>query len=337
MSVALKRKRSLLHLAVALSVAAGGSLLGASPALAAPDLIVNGSFERPNVPRGGFGIFSSIPGWTADPGTFIEIQDNVAGAPAPGAGDQFAELDSGASTSIYQDVPTTAGRQYTLTFIWSPRPRTAAADNNFEVSAGGTPIGVVGPAAGVAVTAWTPVSLTFTATSSTTRIRFTDLGPSNGLGAYLDLVTLRVIDCPTVVPPGYNVIRGTASADFIVGTAGNDFIIGGAGNDDIAGLGGDDIIVGNEGDDRISGGAGNDALYGCEGSDQLAGGAGNDTLSGGPGDDDLAGGDGDDNLYGDDGVDDLAGNAGTNVLVGGPETNDRCVPSDPPGAPPVDC
>ncbi|HZD61409.1 MAG TPA: hypothetical protein VE200_01305, partial [Xanthobacteraceae bacterium] len=71
--------------------------LGGSAA-AAPNLIVNGSFETPDVPTGQFRIFSSIPGWTFQPragatSTGIEIQDHVAGAPAAGAGNQFVELD----------------------------------------------------------------------------------------------------------------------------------------------------------------------------------------------------------------------------------------------------
>src|SRR5919202_181286 len=111
-------------------------------AAAAPNLIVNGSFETPNVPTGQFGIFTSIPGWSHQPAragvtsSGIEIQDHVAGAPRAGAGDQFVELDSNGPSRIFQDIATSPGSTYRLTFIYSPRPVTPAADNHFRVTAG---------------------------------------------------------------------------------------------------------------------------------------------------------------------------------------------------------
>ena len=47
-----------MRLAGALAVVA----LGPATAVAAPNLIVNGSFEEPNVPTPGIGFFPSIPG-----------------------------------------------------------------------------------------------------------------------------------------------------------------------------------------------------------------------------------------------------------------------------------
>ena len=172
----------------------------AGSAAAAPNLVVNGSFESPDVPTGRFGIFSSIPGWSFQPrtgatSTGIEIQDHVAGAPAPGAGDQFVELDSNGSTRIFQDVATSPGSTYRLTFLYSPRPGTAAADNRFSVAAG--PANAeFGPLTSGAQTIWSNAAVTFVATAASSRIALLDLGPSNGLGAYVDLVSVELINSP---------------------------------------------------------------------------------------------------------------------------------------------
>jgi Protein of unknown function (DUF642) len=169
-------------------------------AAAAPNLIVNGSFETPDVPTGQFRILSSIPGWTFQPragatSTGIEIQDHVAGAPAAGAGNQFVELDANGSTRIFQDVATSAGSTYRLTFLYSPRPGTAAADNRFSVTAGPT-IVEFGPLTAGAQTIWSNATVNFVATAAPSRIEFLDLGPSNGLGGYLDLVAVELINSP---------------------------------------------------------------------------------------------------------------------------------------------
>ncbi|MFN2608812.1 MAG: DUF642 domain-containing protein [Acidimicrobiales bacterium] len=157
-----------------------------------PDLIVNGSFEQPHIAPATFAITNSVPGWTLAPGsigTGIELQNHVAGTPKPPQ-DQFVELDSNGSTGIFQDVPTTVGTTYVLQFVYSPRPGTAAAENHFSVTAG-SQSAVVGPVAGGATTDWQPFSLAFVATSTTSRIQFFDLGPSDGLGGYVDFVSVR--------------------------------------------------------------------------------------------------------------------------------------------------
>src|SRR4051794_1142982 len=117
-------------------IAAGAlaALQGIAGAAAGPNLVVNGSFESPDVPTGTFQIFPSITGWNYVPrnptvtSSGIEIQDHVAGNPAvlPAnaipAGDQFAELDSDGPSAYFQDVPTTPGKTYRLEFLYSPRP-----------------------------------------------------------------------------------------------------------------------------------------------------------------------------------------------------------------------
>jgi len=183
----------------------GVALLGAGTAVAAPNLIVNGSFETPNVPAGTFGIFPAIPGWShqARAGTTssgIEIQDHVSGAPAAGAGDQFVEVDSNGPSRIFQDVATSPGSRYRLTFLYSARPGTAASENHFQVSAGPSSL-EIGPLASAAQTSWTSAALDFVATASTSRVEYLDLSPeqgSGGLGAYIDLVAVVLTNSPPV-------------------------------------------------------------------------------------------------------------------------------------------
>lgn len=194
------------------AVVAGGALVAAVPASSIPpNLIVNGSFETPNIPTGTFGIFPSISGWshTARPLTTssgIEIQDHVAGAPAVGAGDQFVELDSDGPSIIFQEVATTPGSTYRLAFLYSARPGTPAIENHFTVSAGPEAL-EIGPLTSGPQTNWVSATLDFVAVASSSRIEFLDLSPeqvSGGFGAYVDEVSVELVnqppDCSGVVP-----------------------------------------------------------------------------------------------------------------------------------------
>ena len=87
-----------------------------------PNMLVNGSFEHPQVPSGSSHPFPAIPGWHLAFGPDIELQNHVAGAPA--VGDQLAELDSDASSGIFQRVRTEPGRQYRLQLFASTRKDT---------------------------------------------------------------------------------------------------------------------------------------------------------------------------------------------------------------------
>ena len=114
----------------------------------------------------------------------LELQASAAGTPAEGR--QLAELDGYHPTTIWQDIPTIPGNDYTLNVKFSARPGTSIADNVLQVLAGGVQLGAQESRAGTGVTVWTPVTRTFTATSTVTRVQFADLGGDNSLGSYLD-------------------------------------------------------------------------------------------------------------------------------------------------------
>ncbi len=92
-------------------------------------LIVNGGFETPDVPTGGWAIYpnGSLTSWNVESGAGLEIQDHAAGNPH--GGNQLAELDSNNPSSISQNIATVAGKEYRLTLWYSPRPYRPAGDN----------------------------------------------------------------------------------------------------------------------------------------------------------------------------------------------------------------
>ena len=198
------RRRIGIGMIGALAVAAA-ALGPAGVAGAAPNLIVNGSFEEPNVPTPGIAILPSIPGWShqqrlGTTSSGIEVQDHAAGAPAAGAGDQFVELDSNGPSLIFQGVATSAGSTYRLSFLYSARPGTPAVDNDFQVTAGPATTHI-GPLTSGLQTQWQTATLNFVATGASSQIAFLDLGPeqaSGGIGAYIDLVGVELINSPPV-------------------------------------------------------------------------------------------------------------------------------------------
>jgi len=174
--------------AVALSIAAGG--------VQASVLVSNGSFENPGV--GGWGIHSSIVGWTG--GAYgIEIQSNgtVSGVSAIDGG-QYVELDTTANSRMWQSLTTTTASTYTLSFAYSPRPDNSggSASNPVEVYWGGSKLGSftakskVGP--------WLEVEFANLAASagSSTLLEFRAAGTSDSYGGFIDNVVVTVVPEP---------------------------------------------------------------------------------------------------------------------------------------------
>src|SRR5262245_23780566 len=83
-------------------------LLCSVGSVAAQNLVVNGSFERPTIPPGGI-FFPSIPGWRLAFGPDIELQTAIF---YPFDGNQYVELDSNANSGIFQDLPTVPAETY---------------------------------------------------------------------------------------------------------------------------------------------------------------------------------------------------------------------------------
>lgn len=186
--------------------------------IAAPcntQLVINGGFEAPVVTTGDqWDIFpSGTPNlawsakWVRNSGgpaiANAELHKGVNGW-NPHGGSQHTELDSDfggptssqsgedASVQLFQDLPTKVGHEYTVSFWTSPRPGQGASENVIKAEMGGTELETItedGSANGNTV--WTEHTYTFTATSTLSRLSFTDMGTGNSLGGFLDDVSVK--------------------------------------------------------------------------------------------------------------------------------------------------
>ena len=175
----------------------GFTIVAAQPVVALPppppsngELIVNGGFEQGAIGQGSFQHVAELPGWRRASGDAVEVQRGCAGA--AGEGSQLVELDAAAPSAIYQDVAVTAGASYELSFLYSPRPGVAAARNNaIEVRVNGARVTTLSASGeGMADTRWMRVALPVRAATATLRVEFRDVGDADGLGGYLDGVSL---------------------------------------------------------------------------------------------------------------------------------------------------
>jgi hypothetical protein len=167
--------------------------------------LVNGDFEDPSIFPDQWAFRSWIPGWAAAYGE-IEIQSGP-GQYTGGAfsGSQFIELDAGYNSSIFQDVYTQRGKQYTLSFYYAPRnsfsgmrflSNTTRIDvfweNQFVAS-----VAADGPWIEY-VNQWNQYSFPVTANNpnNISRLQFNGAGISDSVGGLLDKVELTEIIVP---------------------------------------------------------------------------------------------------------------------------------------------
>lgn len=149
------------------------------------NLLVNGGFEDNNVATGSWQYYSAsnVNGWD---GSNVEIWDTMGGVTAA-EGTQHAELNAhpnAGSFSIYQNFATVVGQVYDVSFFYRARSTTSesfyfsVADLNALIDDHVT-------------TQWNQYMNTFTATGTSTTIRFTTITPSNSTyGNFLDGVSV---------------------------------------------------------------------------------------------------------------------------------------------------
>ncbi len=177
-----------------------GALAVAGSAGAAVNLIQNGGFDGPNPPDGGFqtvGVGNlAIPEWDVIAGNV----DWIRGYWESSDGDGYSiDLNGNNSAgTIGQTIATTIGRLYTLRFDLSGNPDIGSATRVALVGANG-PIGsesytfTTGPSPlnNRANMNWSPRTLTFTATSTSTLITFASAN-SGSWGPAIDNVSVMV-------------------------------------------------------------------------------------------------------------------------------------------------
>ena len=181
----------------AFALATAGAVVAATPASAAVVFVT--TWEADQVPGGPapgtFIIYNnpptaSVAGWT--PETQIELQNNVAGAPAPAGGSVFAELDADANSAMSRII---APGTYVLSYLYSPRPNVAFSSNNIDVTIDGANVSMIAGLGGP-TTAWsTIVSSEFTVTGPGV-LRFAAGGTSDSFGGYVDNITLTAVPEP---------------------------------------------------------------------------------------------------------------------------------------------
>jgi hypothetical protein len=153
-------------------------------------MLRGGSFEHPRVHPGSSHPFSSIPGWRLAYGPDFELQNRLLGPAA--RGEQYAELDSDASTGIFRLVHTRADAKYRLEFCAAARPGTPRAENVLIVKWQRHRLARIELDAG----RHTQIELhdykfTVQAAGSRTRLQFDDRGISDSIGTLLDAVRLH--------------------------------------------------------------------------------------------------------------------------------------------------
>jgi hypothetical protein len=181
--------------------------IGYTESASAANLVQNGSFESTptQINDGGWALFNRIDGWQGIGGA-IEIQRGAAGAAQDGK--NLLELDSHnydpnntPVLGVFQDIATEIGKLYTLSFSYSARPGTAAADNVFKVLFGDNFSQTISSGAGGGQTNWINFTAQVLATSTTTRLQFNNEGPLNTLGNYLDNVSLTEVSSEAAPEP----------------------------------------------------------------------------------------------------------------------------------------
>lgn len=171
-----------------------------------PNLLTDGSFEKPLVPVGGFTVFnvgSTFSKWTVTgPGGDVGIvsgtfTQNGFSFPA-GCGNQFMDL-TGIETlgdGVQQTVTTVMGSQHVLSFsvgnvvdpngIFGTTSTVKVYVNDVHVFSAKN-----GKGAGGTIQVWKPFTTTITAPSTRTTIRFTNGDPPGDDNNGLDCIKLN--------------------------------------------------------------------------------------------------------------------------------------------------
>ncbi len=196
------------------------------------NLIKNGGFEAPIVANGDYDIVPSgttglewlvewVSGSLPAPAG-LEIQHAVAGT-SFGGSLQHAELDGDAPVAIYQNIPTVIGKEYKLDYHYSARPNVV--DNTIEIKINGTVAATLSQnGTGNADTVWNTGTLTFVATSTTTKVEFKDTSNPDTLGGYIDSISMTCLGNPQTPPvdqtPGVSKTGSKVSGSYATRTLG---------------------------------------------------------------------------------------------------------------------
>ncbi|MFO1065109.1 MAG: DUF642 domain-containing protein [Pirellulales bacterium] len=192
------------------------------------NILVNGGFED-NQANGAWSNHKNVAGWkNTNSGEGLELWGHTFMGMWATEGSNFMELDSNNKMdSIYQDIDTSAGQEYQLSFDAAARPGVANSTNTIEVYWNDQKVASIDPAD----SNWKNFSFKVVGTGGNDRLSFREVASDNdSLGGLLDNVELRPVQSSGIVN-----IQAGAGNDLAIGGALGDTIDGGAGNDILAG------------------------------------------------------------------------------------------------------
>ncbi|NET25475.1 FG-GAP-like repeat-containing protein [Okeania sp. SIO1I7] len=155
------------------------------------NLVVNGSFETPEIPTvPGYSFERAIEGWELVSGPFIEIDNRLVTSPYDGL--QLVDLDSlNATTKISQTISTQPGETYKLTFAFKGNDdSTVVEDNTMDVYWGDELVEAFDQ---VDSETWEVKTYNLEATSTETVLSFDNFNDiTDGAGTRLDGVSVNL-------------------------------------------------------------------------------------------------------------------------------------------------
>ncbi len=173
----------------------------------APNLVINGSFENPDIGFTGNDFLLSVPGWTGNNSagvlTTVELWRFTFGGMTAQSGAQHLEINAQISNETVSQVITGLDTDCLATLCFWHVGRFGVADNRFkvEITGSGLPPVTLDPPAYVNAGSWQPYCVSFVPTSPTVTIAFTGQSRSGYPGgAHIDNVSLTQC-CATVVDP----------------------------------------------------------------------------------------------------------------------------------------
>ena len=154
-----------------------------------PNLVENGSFENVPVNDNSFVVYSQFAGWFTTGGIGIQV-DKRTGLGAAADGKAWVELDSYGNSAMAQNVNTDSGKNYKLSFEYSPRQNYAADTNGIEVYWNGQRLDTI-TQGGKGQNAWQNFEYDVQgAGGDATRLEFRAVGTSDNVGGFIDDVVV---------------------------------------------------------------------------------------------------------------------------------------------------
>ena len=175
------------------SLIVAAALAASVSAQAAPNLIVNGSFEATTVNPNTWVILPTIPGWTGNPD--IELRNDYDGPAQDGV--NFVELDTFANSAMHQSFAATG--QVLLSFWYAPRANAnaPAGSNDLSFSLGNLSGTLLQGVAGSTPQTWIHYTgVADVGNSGTATLSFAALGISDQIGGSIDNVSVTAVPEP---------------------------------------------------------------------------------------------------------------------------------------------